>query len=192
MLLYVLFLTLFVINLSAIEKDITLKKDSILIPENVLITSNNIDELMLKGIKYIKNYGELFEARAGSGQQAYDVDYVLLNPLNRVLTIRKSIAVKYFCRELLAYFRGSLNVDDGLSQAALMWKTLADQDGNICSNYGYYVFHKKIPKFNNNTQYEWVIAQLSRNIDSRKAFININQPKHKFEDNKDFPCTLGM
>lgn len=161
-------------------------------PENILITADNIDELVLKGIKHIKDHGELFEARAGSGQQAYDVNYALTNPINRVHHIRKERAIKYFCRELLAYFNGSLNVKDGLSQAASMWKTLADKNGNICSNYGYYIFHQKVPDFYNKSQYEWVINQLSKNSDSRKAFININQPMHKFEENKDFPCTLGM
>lgn len=156
------------------------------------IVSSNVDELVLAGIKHIKEHGDIFEARSGSGQQAYDVNYILLNPLNRVHTLRQPIAIKYFARELLAYFDGSLQVDDGLAKAASVWKDLADKDGNICSNYGYYVFHQKIPVYENQTQYQWAIAQLVKNLDSRKAFININQPLHKFESNKDFPCTLGM
>jgi thymidylate synthase len=163
-----------------------------LIPEVKSLIAQNVDELVLKGIKYIKDNGELFEARAGAGQQAYDVSYTLSNPLHRVHNLRKEVAIKYFSRELLAYFKGSLNVNDGLAQAASMWKTLADDDGNICSNYGYYVFHQKVPEFKNRTQYEWVITQLSKNLDSRKAFININQPSHKVETNRDFPCTLGL
>lgn len=42
------------------------------------------------------------------------------------------------------------------------------------------------------TQYDWVISNLSKNLDSRKAFININQVNHKKLDTRDFPCTLGM
>jgi len=159
-------------------------------PETVNIIGNNVDELVLKGINHIKNNGELFEARAGSGQQAYDVNYTLLNPLNRVHNIRQPIATKYFCRELLAYFKGSLDVNDGLAQASSVWKTLADKNNQIASNYGYYIFHQKTPE--NITQYEWVIANLKKNLDSRKAFININQPSHKLTDTKDFPCTIGM
>lgn len=162
------------------------------IPESTLIVADNVDELVLGGIKHIRDNGDCFQARAGSGQQAYDVSYALTNCNNRVHYLRKVAAIKYFSRELLAYFKGSLSVEDGLKQSAAMWGTLADKDGNICSNYGYYVFHQKVPEFNNQTQYEWVISQLSKNLDSRKAFININQPSHKFEDNKDFPCTLGM
>ncbi len=163
-----------------------------LIKEPMNIVSNNIDGLVLSGIKYIQENGERFNARAGSGQQAYDVSYTLLDPTDRLHNIRKDKATKYFCRELLAYFKGSLNVNEGLAQAASMWKSLADKDGKIASNYGYYVFYQRIPESDNITQYEWVIRSLEKNLDSRKAFININQPSHKVSDSKDFPCTLGM
>ncbi len=158
----------------------------------VTIIKDSLDELVLDGIKHISENGEKFNARAGSGQQAYEVSYILKNPRRRLHLIRKKQALKYFSRELLAYFNGSLKVNEGLSQASTFWKTLANQNGEICSNYGYYVFHQRIPEAGNITQYEWVIRNLEQNLDSRKAFININQPMHKTFSNKDFPCTLGM
>jgi thymidylate synthase len=163
-----------------------------IIPEMVHIKSGNIDSLVIQGIRHIKDHGELFEARAGSGQQAYDVTYTLTNPLYRVHNLRMPTSVKYFCKELLAYFKGSLNVNDGLAQASCVWKSLANDKDLIASNYGYYVFHQKLPDEKDKTQYDWVILNLTKNLDSRKAFININQPMHKELDTKDFPCTLGM
>jgi thymidylate synthase len=125
-------------------KTITMEIDKFpsLIQTNII--ADNIDSLILQGIKNIKDNGELFEARAGSGQQAYDVSYTLTNPLNRVHNIRKGPARRYLCRELLAYFNGSLKVEEGLSQASSVWNSLADANGEICSNYGYYVFHQPI------------------------------------------------
>ncbi len=158
----------------------------------ITIAEQDLDSLILKGIQNIKENGELFKARAGSGQQAYDVTYTLLKPLNRLHLLRKPKSIRYFCRELLAYFRGSLKVNEGLAQASAFWKKLADANDEIASNYGYYVFHQRIPEANNITQYEWVIQCLEKNLDSRKAFINVNQPKHKIAENKDFPCTIGM
>lgn len=158
----------------------------------VTIVGDNVDDLVVKGVRHIKDEGERFNARAGSGQQAYDVSYVLLNPNNRLHLIRKPKSVRYFSRELVAYFNGSLDVNAGLAQASPFWKTLADKDGKIASNYGYYVFHQRVPETGNKTQYEWVIDNLVNNLDSRKAFININQPMHKIKESKDFPCTLGM
>ncbi len=158
----------------------------------VIIAARNLDDLIVRGVKNIKDRGEMFSARAGNGQQAYDVTYTLLSPLNRLHAIRKPRSIKYFCRELLAYFKGSLNVNEGLAQASSIWKTLANENNEIASNYGYYVFHQRVPEANNITQYEWVIQNLEKNLDSRKAFININQPKHKIAENKDFPCTIGI
>jgi len=159
---------------------------------SITIAEQNLDDLILKGIQNIRDKGELFKARAGNGQQAYDVSYTLLNPINRLHLIRQPKSIKYFCRELLAYFKGSLRVDEGLAQASAVWKTLANKNGEIASNYGHYVFHQRVPEANNITQYEWVIQNLEKNLDSRKAFININQPKHKIAEDKDFPCTIGM
>jgi thymidylate synthase len=42
------------------------------------------------------------------------------------------------------------------------------------------------------SQYNWVIKNLEKNLDSRKGFININQPIHKKLSSKDFPCTIGL
>ena len=158
----------------------------------VTIAEANLDDLVLKGIRHIKDNGETFKARAGSGQQAYDVSYTLLDPKNRLHLIRKPRSTRYFCRESLAYFKGGLDVDEGLAQASVVWRKLADKNNKIASNYGHYVFHQRVPEANNITQYEWVIQNLENNLDSRKAFININQPKHKVAESKDFPCTIGM
>ncbi len=160
--------------------------------KHACIVGRNLDKIILLGAQHIKEKGSFFNARAGSGQQAYDVTYVLLNPRDRLHLLRGKTAKKYFSRELLAYFKGSLNVSEGLSQASKFWSTLIDEKGEICSNYGYYVFHQRIPEEGNITQYEWVIKNLEKNLDSRKAFININQPYHKNFKNLDFPCTIGM
>src|ERR1700689_223378 len=138
-----------------------------------VIVGNTLDELILKGIRHIQEHGKKFSARAGSGLQAYDVSYTLLDPTKRLHCIRQPISIRYFCRELLAYFKGSLKVQEGLAQASSIWHCLADKNGDIASNYGYYVFHQKVPGAHV-TQYEWVIQNLEKNLDSRKAFININ------------------
>ena len=163
-----------------------------LAPNPVHLVAHNVDDLVIQGVDQINKNGERFTANAGDGKQAYGVSYSLLDPLNKVHNLRAPRSTRYFARELLAYCRGSLKVEEGLAQAAPMWKSLADDNGEICSNYGYYVFHQKVPEFEDQTQYEWVMTQLARNLDTRKAFININQTDHKRRLSKDFPCTLGM
>lgn len=152
------------------------------------IYGENVDELVQQSIRHIFKHGEKIQVRAGKALQSYGVNYILTNPRNRLHCLRTG-AIKYLCRELLAYFKGSLKASDGLAQASKFWMTLVDEDGKINSNYGYYVFHEEVSGTKN--QYEWVIKRLLDNPDSRRAIININQNYHK-SDTKDFPCTVAM
>lgn len=93
---------------------------------------------------------------------------------------------------MLAYFKSSLKVEDGLGQAASFWRSLQDENGEINSNDGYYIFHEPLDSgIEAANQYEWAINSIISNVDSRQSVININQPWHK-KPTKDFPCTLGI
>jgi len=151
------------------------------------ITANSVDELVRSGIYYILSEGELISSRAGDAQQAYGVNYLLKQPMNRLHTTRPG-AVSYLAREFVAYFKGSLKAEDGLAKASKFWMSLTDENGNVNSNYGYYVFYEFVEGHGN--QYNWVKHVLMANRDTRRAIININQSYHK-SDTKDFPCTIG-
>lgn len=157
--------------------------------ENTVIASSTVDDLVQNGIRHIIDQGEPFEARAGAGLQAYETVYVLEDPVARVHTLRAPQSITYLAKELYAYFVGSLNVEDGLSDAAPFWQTLCDQNGNINSNYGYYVFRQLTTE--GHTQLDWTRECFRNNRDSRRAFIGINGLEHKTAT-KDFPCTIGM
>lgn len=156
------------------------------------IVSDDIDKLVLKGMKHIVEDGEVIKDNPKPCQQAYNVHYTLVNPLNRVHNIRNPIAKKYLCKELIEFFKGNLNVNEGLAKASSVWKSIADENDEIVSNYGYYVFHQKLLQEPKMTQYDWVIYHLSSNLDSRKAIINVNQPYHKKLGVKDYPCTISL
>lgn len=154
-----------------------------------VLIGKNMDDLVIQGIRNIDESGERFSARAGSGLQAYGVVYILSDSTQRLHCLRAPDAIKYLCRELLAFFEGSLGVSDGLGRASRVWHSIASSKGRIFSNYGYYVFHSKI---RGRSQYKWVIDVLTRNPDSRRGIININQPSHKLIKGKDFPCTIAL
>ncbi|HHF4335540.1 thymidylate synthase [Haemophilus influenzae] len=152
------------------------------------ISADNIDDLVSKGCSLILNEGIDISSRAGKAKQCYNVNYTLINPRNRVHSLRKQ-AKGYLCKELLAYFKGSLDVSEGLGQASKFWYSLANENGKINSNYGYYVFYEKIDYCS--SQYHWVLNSFKKNKDTRRAIININQAYHK-SDTKDFPCTTAI
>lgn len=157
--------------------------------QNTIITADTIDDLVRQGVQHILKNGDRIDARSGAALQAYTTTYVLTEPTARIHTLRAPQSIQYLARELHAYFIGSQNVEDGLAQAAPLWRTLSDPNGNVCSNYGYYVFHQKTPF--GVTQFDWVRECFKKNRDTRKAFININNISHK-TDTKDFPCTIGL
>lgn len=154
-----------------------------------LIKADSVDELVKEGIKYIQGSGERIWTTSGLALQSNNVTYVLENSFNRVHTLREPISIKYFARELFAYFVGSLKVDEGLSDASKFWNKIADENGMINSNYGYYVFRKQTPE--GKSQLQWVRNNILENQDTRQAVININGIEHK-RTTKDFPCTLGL
>lgn len=135
--------------------------------------------------------GRRINTNSGYALQSNNVNYVLTDCSNRVHTLRPDKTIKYFCRELLAYFYGSLKVegDYGLVRASSYWRKICDENQCINSNYGYYVFHQLTPE--NKTQIQWIRDQFIKNIDTRKALININGIQHK-KTTKDFPCTIGI
>jgi thymidylate synthase len=153
------------------------------------ISASNVDDLVKQAISNILKNGERIKAlRSGGALQDYLVNYILENPRNRLHTTRPG-TVQYFTRELQVYCNGTLNALEGLAKASKFWTNLADHNGQINSNYGYYVFYEKIETFGN--QYNWVIHNILSNRDTRRAIININQSYHKTET-KDFPCTVGV
>lgn len=73
---------------------------------------------------------------------------------------------------------------------AKFWNQLANDDFTINSNYGYYTFLQKTPE-ENQSQFDWCVKKLKEDNFTRQAIININQPMHKYNSNKDFCCTIG-
>jgi thymidylate synthase len=153
-----------------------------------VITAESMDSLCLEAIGFIKRHGYAVKTRQGSAQQVHDLALILTDSRRRLLTLRAPGSIKYLAREFLAYFRGSLRVRDGLEQASRRWREIADPHGYVNSNYGYYVFHER-PR--GQSQFQWVLDCLSRNLQSRRALININQPWHKDPDGADFPCAVA-
>jgi thymidylate synthase len=155
----------------------------------VTLSSDNLDDLILQGIDHIYKKGIYLKTRVGDAQQAYSVNYVLKNTKNRLHCLRAPTSIKYFARELIAYFNGIQNIDQGLLKASKYWEKVADKKGKINSNYGYYVFYEKN---NEITQYEWIVKSFTKDAYTRQAVININQCYHKDFNTKDFPCTISL
>ena len=110
------------------------------------------------------------------------------NPLSCLYnTEARSSMKKYIAAELLWYFMGRRGVEF-ISKYAKFWKSIDNGDGTVNSAYGYLLF--KEYGLTGITQYEWAYNSLIEDKDTRQAIMHFNMPKHQYEGNKDFVCTL--
>jgi len=97
----------------------------------------------------------------------------------------RNLNLNYIKREFLWYLKGD-RFDLSILKYAKMWETFVNEDGSIQSNYGQYIFNKKLDQFDN------VVNILYDDPDSRRATIMILQPYHLIEKWKEIPCTLSL
>lgn len=94
----------------------------------------------------------------------------------------------YVEREEQWYNSMSLNVNDIPGGAPAVWKSVADKDGFINSNYGWCIYSD-----DNECQYDRVYLELNKNAESRRAIAIYTRPTMWLDFNKngrsDFMCT---
>jgi thymidylate synthase len=107
---------------------------------------------------------------------------IVTNPIRKLDSV-------YLAAEMLWYLRGDLSAET-IGKYAKIWVNIADESGNINSNYGHMVFHQRLPN-SEGSQFSWVVKLFQWDKDTRQALMNYNQLKHKEEKIKDFPCTIA-
>jgi thymidylate synthase len=88
-----------------------------------------------------------------------------------------------YAMEEFKWYLGADKFDTSIEQYATMWQKIRQPDGSYFSNYGQYIFPD---------QFMFVIDELSRDPDSRRASIVLLKPEHLFRNNKDIVCTYAI
>ena len=97
----------------------------------------------------------------------------------------RKLKLEYIKTEMKWYLRGD-PYDLSIVDHAALWKGMINSKGLINSNYGQYVFGEM-------NQFDFVVNELKKDRDSRRAVITILQPYHTINDDlKDVPCTYGL
>ena len=110
---------------------------------------------------------------------------------------RNAKLVRYFANELELYKSGTLSADE-FGKIGKIWKSIANIDGTINSNYGYLAFHakeagsEKYALGTTDTHWNWCLDSFRRDLDTRQAVIHFSRPRHLFIGNKDQVCALSM
>ena len=108
---------------------------------------------------------------------------IVLDPTYPVTSFKaRNLNLDYAKKEVLWYLRGD-RFDTSITGAAGAWNTLIQPDGGINSNYGQVIFQG--PK-----QFDWVIEELTRDKQSRRAVMVIGDPAMLSAENNDHRCTM--
>lgn len=94
---------------------------------------------------------------------------------------------EYLLHELVWYLSGDMKIDYIAEHGGRFWKKIADERNGIHSNYGALtLFYQGDLGF---TPVQFVIGELRRDPNSRRAVILYNKPEFCHSHNKDFVCT---
>lgn len=113
-----------------------------------------------------------------------NVGFYIDNPLDNLInTTFRNWKKDYAELEWNWYLSGNRSVSE-IKKYAKIWDLMHNGDDIVNSNYGY--------QWNRNNQIQYVIDELTRNPQSRRAVISIYDGKEHDMYSKDTPCTLNI
>ena len=140
----------------------------------------SLNEAFVGEILDLKYNSHDVESRGSAQKELLFTKIELQDPSRLDITVPdRKFNLDYAMVEWLWYLSGDRRVVN-IGKFAKIWRDIQDEYGCVESNYGSYLFPK---------QWGWVIEELSRDKDSRRATISINVPSHKFKNSLDYPCT---
>jgi thymidylate synthase len=119
------------------------------------------------------------------------------DPRNRLLYIKsRQFSLQYMVAECLWYMKGD-NQTDWISNYSGFWRDISDDGATANSAYGARIFRQHTYQRWENQDLEWnqwqyVVDELKRDPDSRRAVIHIRMPQDSTQAQKDVPCTLTL
>lgn len=129
---------------------------------------------------HIQQYGMCIENTLALFNQGFYID----NPLDNIITLHfRKWKVNYAEKEWQWYLSENPSARE-ISKSAPLWRRHMDSAGNVNSNYGY--------QWARNNQIDYVVRELKRNPQSRRALLTMYDGKENASYEKDTPCTLNI
>lgn len=120
----------------------------------------------------------------GNTRALFNVSFLIMNPDDNFINSRlRKWSISYAIREFKWYLSGNRSVEE-LRKFAPMWDKMHGGDFIVNSNYGY--------QWQRNGQLQNVIDQLTKDSNSRRAWITILDSKEHAQHRFDTPCTTGI
>ena len=124
----------------------------------------------------------------GDTKALFNVGFYILNPLANTITNKeRKWNIEYARAEWQWYLTGDRNITKlGKIYGKIppIWIKMADDEGNVNSNYGYQWQRKR--------QLDAVVRKLKMDKDTRQACISIYDGKEMYKYDNDTPCTYAV
>ena len=133
---------------------------------------------------------------APRGQNVKEIlgaSFTIKNPRDRIpYVVGRKFSMSYMVAELIWYLSGD-NSTKWISKYSAFWKNISDDGVTANSAYGARLFrpHDKIAQ-GRYTQLDYVIDELRRDPDSRRAVMHLRVPDDSIDAKLDVPCTLAL
>ena len=155
-----------------------------------MIKYKHINNIIIDISRKLLSSGDEYSPRGLKTKELINVFCTLENPKKSICTLKdRKLSRKYLNAELDWYRSGDLSIEN-IKRYSSMWEKISDEYGMVNSNYGYLAKHFKCNNYI--TQFGWCVQQLYEDPHSRRALINYNNPDHKYNGVKDFPCTISQ
>lgn len=125
-----------------------------------------------------------YEEESNGTRQLRNVGFYIQDPEHRIVSAPfRKWKRSYAEKEWAWYMSGDPSAFE-ISKHAKIWKQCMDKDGNVNSNYGY--------QWKRGNQIDYVLNELRRNPNSRRASISIYDAKDRHNFENDTPCTYAI
>ena len=143
------------------------------------ITCKNANQAFVEGLVLLKEKGHFVNSRGFKAKESLFVSFEIEDPTQLSVEVpARKFNESYAILEWLWYLNADPSVLN-IGKFASIWNDISDSRGEVESNYGVYL----------KPQWYWVIDELIKDPDSRRATIVINHSTHKNKNPKDYPCT---
>jgi len=154
----------------------------------------NFTECYLSLIDDVYNNSTYLSAPRGQKiREKLGVSFTIENPRHRIPYVAgRKFSVTYMVAELLWYLSAN-NKTEWISKYSAFWKDISDDGVTANSAYGARLFAPNEKIANGRfTQWQYVVNELRRDPDSRRAVMHLRMPADGIDAKLDVPCTLTL
>lgn len=157
-------------------------------------TYNNFTDAYIDLSRLIRDeYDFISNPRGMKIKEKLGVQFRIKNPRDRLpFVAARNFSLSYLVAETLWYMSGN-NSTEWISRYAPFWKDISDDGKTANSAYGARIFKRNDRIAGGKlVQWDYVVNELKRDSDSRRAVIHIRTPDDSVHAVKDVPCTLAL